>query len=66
MSDSPCYLCEKRTGGCHSKCQEYIRWKNAQAEENNKLYLYKLDNATFTKEEKRRIERVKKRKGKTK
>jgi len=21
--DNPCYLCRKRTLGCHSKCQEY-------------------------------------------
>lgn len=23
----PCYSCEERTAGCHSKCQQYIEWK---------------------------------------
>ena len=26
ISDSPCYLCQQRALGCHSKCPQYIEF----------------------------------------
>lgn len=31
---NPCYLCEDRYSGCHSKCTKYKDWK-AQHEKDN-------------------------------
>ena len=29
--DAPCKECEKRVIGCHSKCEEYIKYKTEAA-----------------------------------
>ena len=29
MNGDPCYGCELREVGCHSKCDKYIAWKKA-------------------------------------
>lgn len=36
-SDDPCYECNKRTIGCHSKCDEYIEWAKKRREVNEKI-----------------------------
>ena len=35
--DDPCYKCKKRKVGCHSKCTEYIEWKEKRKEENESI-----------------------------
>ena len=38
----PCKDCENREVGCHSKCEEYIEWKEELAELNKKIAKEKL------------------------
>lgn len=34
---SPCYKCEFRTVGCHSKCEPYLTWKSFVNERAEKI-----------------------------
>ena len=36
MIKSPCYKCEKRYPGCHSRCDVYIAFREKKDEENRK------------------------------
>lgn len=33
---NPCYLCPRRTPGCHGKCEDYQAWSKARQEENER------------------------------
>lgn len=37
-SKSPCYQCEKRYVGCHSKCEEYISFSKENEEYRENLH----------------------------
>lgn len=46
--DSPCYLCQQRSLGCHSKCKDYISYTQArqaanQAKQDGGLDAYERD-----------------------
>ena len=45
--NAPCLGCEKRYLGCHSKCEEYIDFKNKSQEANQRIANKKAFEAVF-------------------
>lgn len=37
MTKGPCYECEDRSVGCHSKCEKYKQWAEERREVNAKI-----------------------------
>lgn len=35
---NPCYKCEKRAPGCHSDCEDYLKWDKEHKESKAKAY----------------------------
>ena len=46
MIKVPCYKCEDRVLGCHEKCEKYLAYKQAKAEEHDAEYQRNLIDAT--------------------
>ena len=45
VPESPCYLCQQRALGCHSKCTQYIafaRYRQAEAAERHRAVMQKV------------------------
>jgi hypothetical protein len=45
VPESPCYLCQQRALGCHSKCPQYIafaRYRQAEAAERHHAVMQKV------------------------
>ena len=45
VPDNPCYLCQRRTLGCHSRCKDYIAYTQVwralnQAKQDGRLDAY--------------------------
>ena len=43
--DSPCYLCQRRALGCHSRCKDYIafaQYRQAEAAERHNAVMQKV------------------------
>ena len=42
ISDNPCYLCQQRALGCHSKCPQYIAFARYQQAERHHAVMQKV------------------------
>lgn len=48
ISDNPCYLCQQRALGCHSRCKDYITYTQyrqalSKAKQDGGLDVYERD-----------------------
>lgn len=58
--NAPCYNCEDRYVGCHSKCKNYISFRQAKDEENEVVKKRKAEVRIRTEYERDRDIRLKK------